>query len=536
VTATSVDFEDDTAVTITGTKAVALGEYNIGKSLDASALTGKLTVDVDLDQGSVTTFDLKSGTADDDLTVDKAGVKFSVDAGNGDNTVTITNAAAASSVSTGTGSDTINLNDVDALVIVTGAGDDTVVTSSATDAIIVMGDGTADKLDVNGNADLDLSSNVNFAVTGVEVIDITGIDTDGSAASVGTLTVSAAQFANDNTFKITGDSAVDDIFKVLNTGSAGTTIDASNITFDSTQAAKLVLQGKNSTATTVIQDIVTGSSKNDTIVASTGGDIMDGGAGTDTLDLSGLDNVANVEGTSTGTTTGVVLNLGATAVTNTAILTATGDYTADSVTTVSGGTLAYLFNASASTNSAVTGTVSNIESVIGSDLGDYIVAHSGGTTIDGGTGVDYLVGGVGVDTFVYAAGDTGQTAATADVIKGYATTSDIIDVTGVTLSLVAEGVATGAGQAAIAADGTVTFHADDDTFAEQIIAVEAGMTAATAVAGETAIFADAADAANSYIFISDGVAGVGANDILIQIVGDAAGALTIASGNITAIA
>jgi hypothetical protein len=334
-------------------------------------------------------------------------------------------------------------------------------------------------------------------VTGVEVIDITGIDTDGSAASVGTLTVSAAAFANDNTFKITGDSAVDDIFKVVNTGSAGTTIDASNITFDSTQAAKLVLQGKNSTTSTVIQDTITGSSKNDTIVATTGGDIMDGGAGTDTLDLSGLDNVANVEGTSTGTTTGVVLNLGATAVTNTAILTATGDYTADSVTSVSGGTLAYLFNASASTNSAVTGTVSNIETVIGSDLGDYIVASSGGTTITGGTGNDYLVGGVGVDTFGGLATANQSTAASAntftaggnvagetitfgngvDVISGFTSGSDKLDgTTATTLPTTLIGIAT----AAALTDGTAYVAYGTYTAATGVFTTAAAFNATTA--------------------------------------------------------
>ena len=62
------------------------------------------------------------------------------------------------------------------------------------------------------------------------------------------------------------------------------------------------------------------------------------------------------------------------------------------------------------------------------------------------------------------------------------------------------------------------------------------MTAATAVAGETAIFDDVGTAGNSYIFISDGVAGVGANDILISIVGDLEGAITLTGGDITAIA
>jgi len=62
------------------------------------------------------------------------------------------------------------------------------------------------------------------------------------------------------------------------------------------------------------------------------------------------------------------------------------------------------------------------------------------------------------------------------------------------------------------------------------------MTTATAVAGEAAIWTNTGDAANSYIFISDGVAGVGETDLLIHILGDTAGALTLSDGNITAIA
>lgn len=120
------------------------------------------------------------------------------------------------------------------------------------------------------------------------------------------------------------------------------------------------------------------------------------------------------------------------------------------------------------------------------------------------------------------------------------TATDIIDYTAadgtaVALTLVDEGAAA-AGQADIAADGTVTFDAADTTIAQQIVAVEAAMTTATAVAGETAIWTNTGDATNSYIFISDGVAGKGAGDLLIHIIGDTAIALTLSDGNITAIA
>jgi Ca2+-binding RTX toxin-like protein len=80
------------------------------------------------------------------------------------------------------------------------------------------------------------------------------------------------------------------------------------------------------------------------------------------------------------------------------------------VTSVAAGSVAYTFAASASTNSAVTSSVSGIESVIGTTGRDYIVASPAGSgTINGGAGADYLVAGSGVDTFVYATA-TGATA------------------------------------------------------------------------------------------------------------------------------
>ena len=60
------------------------------------------------------------------------------------------------------------------------------------------------------------------------------------------------------------------------------------------------------------------------------------------------------------------------------------------------------------------------------------------------------------------------------------------------------------------------------------------MTAATAVAGEAAVFVVGSD---SYIFVSDGVAGLGANDQLIKLTGIvAATGITLTAGDITAVA
>ena len=90
----------------------------------------------------------------------------------------------------------------------------------------------------------------------------------------------------------------------------------------------------------------------------------------------------------------------------------------------------------------------------------------------------------------------------------------------------------------------VTFAAADNTLAERIVAVNDALDdiannggATDAVAGESLVFGFGSD---SYIYISDGVLGVGANDVLIQLVGIASGTgtdqLTLSGGNITALA
>ena len=167
---------------------------------------------------------------------------------------------------------------------------------------------------------------------------------------------------------------------------------------------------------------------------------------------------------------------------------------------------------------------------------DTILGTIGNDTIVGGTGADILTGGTGANTFKFTKGDTGTPSATVfDTITDWkAGTGNLIDYTDAGITLVAEGSADVAGTAAISGTGLATFNAADSTLAQQIAAVEKAMTTDTAVAGEAAVWAVGSD---SYIFISDGVAGVGANDILIKVTGVAATTgLTLLSGDISAIA
>ena len=152
---------------------------------------------------------------------------------------------------------------------------------------------------------------------------------------------------------------------------------------------------------------------------------------------------------------------------------------------------------------------------------DTVFGSAGVDTINGGTGTDNMTGGAGADIFVFAAGDSGQPSATVfDVITDFASASDVID-HAAAITITAGNVAAGAGTATISAGGVATFNGADNTLAAMITAAEAGINAnGNAAAGQAVLFQGiGGDAANAYLFISDGVDGVGVNDVLIQLVG-----------------
>ena len=399
--ATATTAATTAAVVVTGSKDVALGNLT-AKSLDATAATGKIS----LDTANVELTSIKTGSAADTVTVDQAAA-YTVDLGAGDNVLTITTAADASSFTTGAGADTIAVDAANSIVVVSGAGNDevTIAHNIDSDAIIVAGDGTDELIfaDTDGN---DFSTNANFAFSGFETLDI-------SALTSGSITVSAEDFAANNTFKLSGNATADNLTVVNTSTTAGATIDASNVTYDSTVASSLTLQGGVKT------DTITGSAKDDTITASAGGDTVDGGLGTDTYDAQALDSVREVS-TATNASQGVVINLGNTAVTATTVLAATSAFTAQGLTSISAGTVAYTYSADAADNSAVVSTLSNIENVVGSDGKDYIVASSAGSSITAGTGVDYVVLGTGADVIVSATTDIDTTdGAVTDIVSGF---------------------------------------------------------------------------------------------------------------------
>lgn len=178
-------------------------------------------------------------------------------------------------------------------------------------------------------------------------------------------------------------------------------------------------------------------------------------------------------------------------------------------------------------------------SILGAAGNDTITTGTGADTINGGTGVDSMTGGTGADKFVFAAGDNGAATAAAlatgfDTIADFGTGSDIIDF-GTALSIVKSDSSPTSHVAKIAQSGLATFHADDTTLEQKLTAIAAAInaTGSTTATGEAAVFNHGSD---GYIFISDNVSSVSANDVLIKLDGDAVkGVVLDSNGDITSV-
>lgn len=157
---------------------------------------------------------------------------------------------------------------------------------------------------------------------------------------------------------------------------------------------------------------------------------IDAGAGTDTYHTTSMVG-ATMEGTGTGTSTGVVINLGSTAVTGSTINATTTEFISGSLTSVGAGEAVYLFAAESSLNTATADTISNVENVTLAGNGiNYVVGSSAANTIVGGSGVDTIIGGEGADTITGGASadviDLTETTATADLVATDTADADAI--------------------------------------------------------------------------------------------------------------
>ncbi len=304
-------------------------------------------------------------------------------------------------------------------------------------------------------------------------------------------------------------------------------------------------------AVTGLVDPATGS----VIVGDSGGNILTGAAGNDTLTgkagidifniTAGIDAVLDL-----GKGGADVLNVAAGATVHATVKAA---WTA-SAATLNLGTANILTSGFAVNLTAVTlGNGFNLTStgprksvLAGSGLSDLLTGHngkdnlsgsSGDDTLAGGRGADKLSGGDGCDTFIFSPGDTSR-AKNCDVLNDYAKgavgVADMINYSA-DLRIGGSDAAAARNQASInALTGVASFFpASGATLGDALTDMASGFSAAGDAVGEFALFR-VKNAGDYYLFISDGVAGVSADDLLIRLVGiTSVENIDLANGNLT---
>ena len=377
---------------VTGNKAVNVGDFT-GVTYNGATATGNQTVNTAASTTTITT-----GSGADNVTADIA-TAVTVITGDGIDTVLMANNIfAESTLNAGGGGDLITITDTSAIVILGDTGNDQ-ITLGTTDSDAIIDGGADTDTVVFGAAAIDYTtggSNDNFKMLNIEALTL---------VSGSLLTFSSTQFALDNTYTATGNSAATSTVTIAGTGSANT-IDATGVTMTS---SAMFINGAGG------DDTITGTAAGDTISGGSGSDVLAGAGGVDTLTYDGV----AAQAADAGTQTGVAINLGLTAVTASTVATqmGTNGFTQSGVTDVGAGTADYVYASAAAGNSAATDTLSGFENVIGSDGGDYIVGNANANTITGGLGADYIIGGGGVDVFVF------NQAATTDTVD-FTTTGD----------------------------------------------------------------------------------------------------------------
>lgn len=376
--------------------------------------------------------------------------------------------------------------------------------NTVTPVVNNAGTGAADELTIaltaNAGTDVGAATVANVETLTIDVSEATASATV-QAATIG-LTLSQTTAAAGGSGAAQTVNVVGTESLTIDTAISAGTVDASGMGTRLATAAGLTM-GAGLTATAAIAgQTITGSGGVDTLLGSTGGDTISGGAGADTINGStgadtidggaGLDTYttagmvgANIEGTGTGTSSGVVVNLGATALSNVTVTNNGAQNISGQVTTVAPNTAAYLYGASSVNNSAVVDTLTSIENVTMNGNGaNFIMGSAAANAITGGTGVDTVDGGAGGDTISGLAGnDTLDGNTGADTITGGGG-NDTITLGGSDSAI--DTVVMEATAAANGADTITEFEAGTDQF--NVDALTAG-TAVTAWTGSITVTA-----------------------------------------------
>lgn len=322
------------------------------------------------------------------------------------------------------------------------------ITANSVDASAVTGEVTlteaagANGADITAVGSSTAKNTVKFATTTADTSYTggEGVDVVTMAQTTGDSTVVLGNGANtytnntltNGTAVVVGGAGVDTITVKATDSGANT----ANVVIQSGAGADVVsldLAGANEQATV---ELGAGDDKLTLQTATSIGDtlVVDGGEGTDTIDLNGLDltdgsiTLSNVEvlddSAGTATVDGALLNGKAFTIKGDGNLSTKLDVELDTAGDYdfSGLTLdATLTDGIGGLN--VTGNSGN-DTIVGTSGNDTIATGGGNDTVTGGAGVDAMTAGGGNDKFIFAAGDTGKTATTVDSITAFNTAGD----------------------------------------------------------------------------------------------------------------
>ena len=173
----------------------------------------------------------------------------------------------------------------------------------------------------------------------------------------------------------------------------------------------------------------------------------------------------------------------------------------------------------------------------GNAFANVLSGGGGSDTLRGAAGADLLTGGSGSDTFMFSPGDSGQASGfdqIADYAKGLSGTGDLIDFSAMLTIGGSALVATSAQASINQTSGIASFAASSGTtLTDALNDVASRFTTAGDSLGEFAFFR-IKEKGDYYLFISDGVAGVDANDVVVQLTGvSSIGAIDLSGGNLT---
>ena len=491
-------------VTASGAKELFLAATSTAKSFDASAMTGKVTVNYDNVNDIVTA---TTGSGADAITVATASTtKATVKTMGGNDTIT-TLSTSVMDINGGEGYDIVNV-----------VGDMTGLTLALVEEIATTGD-----------------------VTGAKASQLSGQATIMSGANAFTFGTAAANFDNE----------VINLGTLNINGVTGFTADVSNglSTALYTSATGVALTGTSVADTlkgTANADTITGGAGLDTIVGNAGSDTIFGGAGGDIIHADGGGTKESSVVTITFNGAGAdVFTIAGTAVS----VASTVDAATTATAAISAINLVAALDDVVLASSGGAGVVT-ITSLVDGNFGDAVLTSSAGgntvaiVTTDGtrGTSATDTVSGAdgataAADIHLVSSGNAGAiiSATKFDTITDFGAT-DVVNYTENVMTIVNGSVSTTAGTAAVTAAGIATFNAADDTLAEKIVATEAGINASGAAAqGQVAAFMHGSDA---YVFISDGTDGVDINDSMLMLTGvdltaTATDTITLAGGDFT---